>query len=187
MWQRLCANWVYGGFLAAWLLLALTPFLSAHWSTAFLLVFLQLPVYMLHQYEEHDHDRFRRMVNQLIGHGKEVLTPAAVFIINIPGVWGVNLISILLAAGCGIGWGLIGIYLTLVNGLAHIGQGFALRRYNPGLATSIFLFLPISLTALVQVTATGEASWLQQTVGLGSAILIHGAIIGYVKFRSRMG
>jgi len=185
MWNRLCTNWVYGGFLAGLLLLALTPLLTAGWSAALLLVFLQLPIYMLHQYEEHDHDRFRHMVNELMGHGKEVLTPGAVFIINIPGVWGVNVLSIWLAAHCGIGWGLIGIYLTLVNGVAHIAQGFARRSYNPGLATSLLLFLPVGIWALATVISTHQVTELQQVVGLGSALLIHAAIIGHVKLQAR--
>ncbi len=56
MLNRLFDNWVYGGFLAAFILLALTPFLSGGWSLALLLIWLHLPVYMLHQYEEHDAD-----------------------------------------------------------------------------------------------------------------------------------
>lgn len=185
MWQRLCANWVYGGFLSAFLLLGLTPLFSRGWSAALLLVFLQLPVYMLHQYEEHDHDRFRRMVNQLLAGGREALTSAAVFVINVPGVWGVNLVSILLAASCGIGWGLIGVYLTLVNGLLHIVQGMVRRAYNPGLVTSVFLFLPLSILALVLIAATHQATAIQQAVGLGAALLIHVLIIAYIKMRVR--
>ena len=95
--DRLYANWVYGGFLAGLLLIGLLPVFSQGWSLAMTLVFLQLPIYMLHQYEEHDADRFRRFVNENLGGGKELLSLFAVFIINILGVWGVNLISIFLA------------------------------------------------------------------------------------------
>jgi hypothetical protein len=52
MLDRLRDNWVYGGFLAALMLLALTPILESGWPLALLLIWLQLPVYMLHQYEE---------------------------------------------------------------------------------------------------------------------------------------
>ncbi len=57
MLSRLIANWVYGGFLAGLLLVLLEPVLTRSWAPALAAVFLQLPVYMLHQYEEHDHDR----------------------------------------------------------------------------------------------------------------------------------
>jgi hypothetical protein len=97
-------------------------------------VFLQLPLYMLHQFEEQDNDRFRIFFNRTIGGGREVLSPGAVFIINVPGVWGVIAASFYLAAHAQIGYGLIAVYLTLVNGVVHIVTGTASRCYNPGLA-----------------------------------------------------
>jgi hypothetical protein len=56
------------------------------------------PVYMVHQYEEHDNDRFRLFVNEKIGKQRVGLSPLAVFVINVPGVWGVIGISLALAA-----------------------------------------------------------------------------------------
>jgi len=183
--QRLVANWCYGGFLAAFLLLGLLPVIARDWSQALVFVYLQLPIYMLHQLEEHDGDRFRIFVNALFGGKREALTQAAVFVINIPGVWGVNLGSILLAAFVDVGYGLIGIYLTLVNALAHIAQGFALRRYNPGLGTAIFLFLPAGGLGLWAVNAAGHGGIFFNGLGLATAVAIHAAIIGYVVRRTR--
>jgi hypothetical protein len=88
MFKRIIDHWVYGGFLAGVLLLLLAPLLTAAWSTALTATFLHLPFYMLHQYEEHDDDRFRRFFNQTIGKGQEVLSREAVFVTNVPGVWG---------------------------------------------------------------------------------------------------
>ena len=51
MLDRLRDHWVYGGFLAGIMLLVLTPVLASGWPTALLLICLQLPAYMLHQYE----------------------------------------------------------------------------------------------------------------------------------------
>jgi hypothetical protein len=115
MMDRLYRHWTYGGFLAGILLLVLTPLFAAQWPLALLAIFLHLPVYMLHQYEEHDANRFADFINHNIGGGAEVLTPPIVFLANIPGVWGVNAISIWLAATVSLGYGLIGVYLTLVN------------------------------------------------------------------------
>ena len=86
--QRLIDNWVYGGFLAGILILGLFMAIGGDWSTALWLVALQLPLYMIHQYEEHDADRFRIFVNQLVGHGRDVLTTKAVFMINISSRFG---------------------------------------------------------------------------------------------------
>ncbi len=49
--SRLTRYWVYGGFLAGLLLLILLPQLAHYWSSALLVVFLQLPLYMFHQLE----------------------------------------------------------------------------------------------------------------------------------------
>lgn len=184
MIQRLVANWVYGGFLCAFLLLGLLPLFAKAWDPATTLVFLLLPIYMLHQFEEHDDDRFRLFVNNLLGGGREILSPAAVFVINIPGVWGVNLLALLLACFCGIGFGLIAVYLVLVNAIAHVGQALHYRRYNPGLTTAILLFLPFGCAALWAVQATGKAPWPFHALGLAAAIAIHAAIVGYTLRKS---
>src|ERR1700757_127939 len=80
MLGRLIANWVYSGFLAGLLLLFLTPDLVRSWPAAIVATFLCLPSYMIHQYEEHDNDRFRLYVNQKIG--RDALSPLAAFVIN---------------------------------------------------------------------------------------------------------
>ncbi|MFM7330198.1 MAG: hypothetical protein ACKO1L_00805 [Brachymonas sp.] len=89
MLNRLTAHWVYGGLVAGVLLLLLTPVLTAHWPALLVATYLHLPADMIHQFEEHDQDRFRLFFNQTIGKGHDVLSPMAVFITNVPGVWGV--------------------------------------------------------------------------------------------------
>ena len=185
MLTRLCDNWVYGGFLAALMLLLLTPVLASGWSLALLLIWLQLPVYMLHQYEEHDDDRFRRFVNATIGGGKEVLSRLDVFVINIGGVWGVDAAAFLLAARVDLGLGLIAVYLSLVNAFGHCAQALALRRYNPGLATAIGLFIPLGLVTLRVLAGHPEVTRTDHILGLAVALLIHAAIIVRVVSRKR--
>ena len=185
MLTRLCDNWVYGGFLAALMLLLLTPVLASGWSLALLLIWLQLPVYMLHQYEEHDGDRFRRFVNATIGGGKEVLSRLDVFVINIGGVWGVDAAAFLLAARVDLGLGLVAVYLSLVNAFGHCAQALALRRYNPGLATAIGLFIPLGLVTLRVLAGHPEVTRTDHILGLAVALLIHAAIIVRVVSRKR--
>lgn len=180
MMNRFFSYWVYGGFLAAFLLLGLMPAFTCTWELPLILVFLQLPVYMLHQLEEHDDDRFRRFINDLIGGGREVLSRGAVFVINVPGVWGVNLLSILLAFSLDLGFGLIAIYLTLINGLVHLAQAVRLRRYNPGLITAVILFLPVGGLALAAVMKSGSVTIGYHMLGLSSAVAIHLAIVGWI-------
>ena len=183
MLTRLFDYWVYGGFLAGIMLLALMPLFAVDWNPTFTAIFLLLPIYMLHQYEEHDGDRFRLYVNRVIGRGAEVLTPAAVFVINIGAVWLLDVVVIWLAWRVDLGLGLIAVYLMLVNALVHIAGGVRTRSYNPGLVTAIVLFLPAGLYALWRIEASGTATAQDQLISLAVAVGIHVAIIAYALFR----
>lgn len=183
MFGRLVTRWVQGGFLAGLLLAVLTPVITRDWPPALAATWWMLPLYMLHQFEEHDADRFRLFVNALVGGGREVLTPMAVFVINVPGVWGVIGASLALAAYRSPGYGLIAVYLVLVNGAVHVAQALTLRRPNPGLVTASLLFLPLGAYALTRIPAT-EA---EHALGLAVAALIHGAIIAHVRRRRQGG
>jgi hypothetical protein len=185
MFTRLRDNWVYGGFLAALMLLALTPVLARGWSFGLLLLWLQLPIYMLHQYEEHDDDSFRRFENTTVGGGKEVLSRFDVFVINIAGVWGVDAVAFWLAARVHLGLGLIAVYLSLVNSVGHCLQAVALRRYNPGLVSSILLFIPLGVATLLVLAGTSEVTPTDHVIGLAVALLIHIGIIFLVVTRKR--
>ena len=183
--DRLYRHWTYGGFLAGILLLVLTPLFAAQWPLALLAIFLHLPFYMLHQYEEHDANRFADFINDTIGGGAEVLTPPVVFLVNIPGVWGVNTISIWLAATLSLGYGLIGVYLTLVNAAVHILPALRRRDYNPGLISAVILFLPLSIASMAAIHATGDATTFHHVLGFGIAVLMHVALMLHVLSRRR--
>lgn len=185
MIARLLQNWVYGGALAGVLLLAMFPLLTDGWAETLQLTFLFLPLYMIHQYEEHDADRFRLFFNATIGHGQQVLTPAAVFVINVPGVWGVIALATYLSAWVAPGLGLIAVYLAVVNAVVHVVQAALLRRYNPGLGTAVVIFLPVGAYVVGQFNAADAGGWMWQALGIGSAVAIHIAIMIYA--RSRMG
>ena len=178
-------NWMYAGLIAALFLLAVLPLLVGAYDLPFLLVYLQLPVYMIHQVEEHHADRFRTFVNEHVGGGRNALTTPAVVFINIPLVWGVDLAAIYLARFVGIGFGLIAIYLMLVNAFVHIAASVALRAYNPGLVTGIVLFIPAGVWALVEVSGVPGVTLADQIGGLVFAILVHVGIVVYVVRRSR--
>lgn len=152
------------------------------WATSFplLMVYIQLPLYMLHQWEEHAGDRFRTFVNELLGGGKEVLTRPATFVINSAGVWGVDILAIMLAVFGEPSLGLMGIYLTLINAVMHIGQGIKLRRYNPGLCTGVALFVPAGLLGLL---AFRDAGFPAHAFGIAVGVLLHAVIIVHVKRR----
>ena len=66
-----------------------------------------------------------------------------IFLINVPGVWGVIAVSLWLAVSVNIGFASIAVYLLLVNAVIHIAHAMFFRSYNPGLGTAILLFLPV--------------------------------------------
>lgn len=178
-------NWSRMAPPAALLLLALSPLLLYHGlSLALYLVFLQLPVYMLHQYEEHAHGAFRAYINQFVAGGRDALTNTAIFWINIGGVWVMDLIVLYLAVYITPALGLIAVYLTLLNGLLHIGMALGARRYNPGLWTSLVLFLPASLYALTVLARLPSATAGMHTLGLGVALALH--VVVFITIRTRL-
>jgi hypothetical protein len=187
MLNRLVANWVYGGFLAGILLLLMTPILAHNWPPALLATFLCLPAYMLHQYEEHDDDRFRTFFNKHFGKGREILSPMAVFLINVPGVWGVIGASFMLAAALNPGFGLIAAYLVLLNAVIHVVSAVALRGYNPGLVTAVFFFFPLGGFCVAAIQESGFGSVWMHVIGVAAAIGIHAAIAIPVVLGARTG
>jgi hypothetical protein len=184
---RLFTYWTYGGFLAGIMILALMPLLASGWSPAFTAVFLLLPIYMLHQYEEHDGDRFRLYVNRMVGHGEEVLTPAAVFVINIGAVWILDVVVIYLAWRVDLGLGLIAVYLMLINAFVHIAGAIRSRSYNPGLVTAVVLFLPFGGYAWWRIQASGVPTTAEHIIGLAISIAVHAIIVAYaIRRRSAL-
>ena len=182
MWARLTVNWVYGGFLAGLMVLALFPLLTQGWSAQDYLSFLVLPLYMLHQFEEHDDDRFRTFFNATIGKGYPVLTQSAVFIINIVGVWCVLVAVFYAMRWWSSGWGIIAIYLIAINAAVHIFSAAFEKQYNPGLITACLFFVP--LTAYYSWTQD-QISIAQNIVGFVIAFAIHASIMVYAKMRYR--
>jgi hypothetical protein len=163
MWRWLVRDWQWpaAALFAAVFLLALLPVFAAHAGAALALVFLQLPVYMIHQWEEHTGDRFRQYANRTIGGGREALTPAGTFWINSLGVWGVDLAALYLAWKVEPAAGLVAGYLAVVNAAG--------------------LLLPAGGWCVWQ--AGSECGWLPHVLGLASAVGVHVVVVGYVAGR----
>jgi Protein of unknown function with HXXEE motif len=103
----------------------------------------------------------------------------------VPGVWGVIAASFYLAVCVSVGYGLIAVYLTLVNAIVHIMYSVVFRAYNPGVATAVLLFLPASVFGIVTLQQTGQVEWRHHLVGILIAVGIHVAIVVYIKTRTK--
>lgn len=178
--QWLEKHWVAGALFMGVALVLLVPVVTAGNDRPVLLIYLAQAVYMLHQVEEHTGDRFRTFVNNRVFGGVEALTVGDVLWINLPGVWGVNLLSLYAALYAGPGYGLAAPYLILVNGIAHLGMAAKLRCYNPGLVTGVVLFFPFAIASLVLIPATPA----QHALGFAIALAIHAVIAIHAKIRA---
>ncbi|MEO0419767.1 MAG: HXXEE domain-containing protein [Pseudomonadota bacterium] len=124
-----------------------------------------LCAYLIHQFEEHWIDvfgnvyAFQASVNAIIAtltngpaDPTRPLTAEGIFVINTSLVWLVGFIAIATAPNrvfptlCMAG-------IVLVNGLVHIAGALAFSAYNPGLVTSIVVFLPLSIAAYIWIGA----------------------------------
>lgn len=177
-------QWPYAGALAAGFLLVLFPVLWHTAGLALALVFLQLPVYMIHQLEEHAGERFRLYVNALLGSGADVLSRAQIFWINSLAVWLLSLVVLLLATFADLSFGLIAIYGAGFNALVHVLVALVKRGYNPGLGTAVALMIPIAVWAAIEVTRVARPGLGYELLAIALAVGIHAALIA-IALRQR--
>jgi hypothetical protein len=177
-------QWPMAALFAGLLLLAMAPIWGVVAGSAIALVWLQLPIYMIHQFEEHYGDRFRLYVNRNVAHC-DALTPEGAFWINSLGVWGLDLAMLYLAVFVSPTLALAAFYLPIVNAIAHIRETAVRRQYNPGLWTSLALFLPVAGYGLYRVSQETGATAADQLLGLGIAVAVHVMIIVYLVMRMK--
>ncbi len=167
---------------AVLMLCSLPVFLTAN-NRSLILLYTLLPVYMIHQYEEHAHGRFVEFFNSTMGRGYDVLTRASAFWINILEVWLAFLVSFYLAKYVALGIAFVPIYLTIINGFTHVVASIALRRYNPGLYTSLLLFLPWGFFLLIYFNTITRFRLFFNGIGLLTGVIGHVVIVVYALRR----
>ena len=86
-----------------------------------------------------------------------------------------------------VGFAFVPVYTGLVNGLTHAIASLALRRYNPGLYTTLLLFFPWGIFLLVYFNAATEPSLVFNVIGVLVGIVGHAIIVVYaLRRRSRL-
>jgi hypothetical protein len=96
-------NWSRMSLPFAVLMLCSLPVFLTAGNGSLILLYTWIPVYMIHQYEEHAHGRFAEFFNSTMGRGYGVLTRASAFWINILEVWLAFLVSFYLAKYVALG------------------------------------------------------------------------------------
>jgi len=176
-------HWMRAGLVLAGVLLLLTPVLVHEVRPVIVLAYLQLPLYLLHQYEEHADGAFQRYVTRALGGGREVLDARAVLWINVGLVWGLDLLWLLLAVFVHPGWGMVAAAMAVVNGAAHVVDAVRFRRVNPGLWTAALLFLPLGGAALWGTAVLAQVPPVGWLLALLAAALAHLPVLVSVRRR----
>lgn len=193
-------GWPYVGLVAALLLVA---WLFAErrpadapprWRDPAFVLPLLWPMYLLHQFEEHGIDLLGRRYAFLgelcatFGHAGDLAhcpgDPAFIFAVNAVGCQVTFACALFfrrrnpLVAACA--WG-----VAVVNAVTHIAAGVAHLAYNPGLLTSLLLFVPLSALMIRAVLRAGlvRARELPRVVLTGVAI--HVVLMGSLLLRAK--
>jgi hypothetical protein len=158
------------------------------WRDPEWLVCLVLPLYMLHQFEEHGYNllgqrfHFLDELCVLLGHPRLDQCPADprfVFAVNVGGVWIQGLLAIayrrrnVLVGACALG-------TPLVNVIAHVGPAVAFRTYNSGLLTALLLFVPYCAWTLRAFRRAGLLGGRQLAIVVACGVLTHAILAGSV-------
>lgn len=169
-WQRALPALAIAG-VVAWLIAFHADPTSERALFAALLV-----IYMVHQTEEHLWPGgFRQFTNARLFKSSNPNWPVdidGVALVNIVYVWVPLALAVIWPdelRWIGLGW----VALTLVNGIIHVVTTLRFRVYNPGLVTSIVLFLPFTLYVLYHEVAIGAISGVEVAALLIAGVLLH--------------
>jgi len=166
-------------FLALYLTIVLVLFVLNK-NFALFLIWIQIPVYCLHQFEEYIYPGgFIEYFNiNVMGSNRKnwPLTRKNAFWINIPIIFIGFPISAILASQIDISIGIWIAYFSVVNALLHLGMFFR-YRYNPGLIASVLLNIPVGIYTVYYFATNQLISLNSHIIGISIAITIQGILM----------
>lgn len=143
-------------------------------------------VYLVHQFEEHGidaeghHYAFRGFLCASLGFAdpRTCLVPYSfITSVNVAAVWLAGPAAALL----GRRWPAIALsYFSIpfVNLFAHVGPSLAKGAYNPGEATAIVLFLPLSLWTFHVALSRYRLGWRAIIATVAAGVVLHAVLLG---------
>lgn len=187
MMKWLVNNWYKATIFAAIYSLLFIFLFVYDQDFALFLIWLHVPVYLLHEFEEFVFPGgFPEMMTEmLVGKGHEVsyALKKAGFWVNVPFIFfGFPLVAAL-ATLLGLSWGMYVVYFTLIAALPHLISAVKDKKlYNPGMFASVFLNLPVSIYTIYYFASHDLVPVSAHVIGLGLAI---GAMAGPMVFQIR--
>lgn len=153
---------------------------------ALFLIWMQFPVYLIHQFEEHFYPgHFREFINKEIFNSSRPdapLTPCDVFWINILVIWVLFPLAAVLAQNVSMAYGVFLPIFGLFNATLHILMFVIKRKYNPGLLVSAFVNYPTGIYTLWILNNQGLMTSTHVYVAFIASFLLHLAMIMMVRF-----
>lgn len=151
------------------------------------LIWLQFPVYLLHQFEEHAWPGgFKKFTNKVIFGVENTDVPLNdinIFWINIPIIWIFFPLFAVLAQHIDLSIGSILPVLGLFNATLHILTTIIKRKYNPGTIVSLFLNYPTGIYTLWEMHRAHLLTPITWVYAVGFAFIAHLFIAVYARHR----
>ncbi len=158
------------------------------------LIWLQTPIYWLHQFEEYVYPGgFAYFFNRkLLGSSRDDWPVTKMFSlwINIPIIFVAFPVSAALAGIYGLSWGIWTAYFSVLNALSHLGM-FSRFGYNPGFAISLLFNIPVGIYTIYVFFNNDAVTLTAHITGLVIAFLVQGGLmiwgLGVMRRRVRRG
>jgi hypothetical protein len=153
------------------------------------LIWIQIPIYLLHQFEEHSWPGgFKKFVNKEIFNvevGEYPLNDTNIFWINVPIIWVLMPIFASLSY-INLFFGLWIPYFAVFNSLTHVIGAIVKRKYNPGLFVSLVLGIPVATYTLWLFYNLVNVPLIITLLSILVVLLLHIAIIIPAVRRSKL-
>ena len=181
-------NWLYKNWakLSVLFAIVLTVFIVIFIkleNIVLFLIWIQIPIYLLHQFEEHAWNGFQNYINKKVfkvHEGNFPLNEKNIFWINIPIIWilmpifaGLSSINIM--------FGLWIPYFAVFNSLSHVIFSIRNREYNPGLIISLILGIPVGTYTLIVFYSYIAVPVVISIISIFFVLLLHIIIFGYIR------
>lgn len=153
------------------------------------LIWIQIPIYLLHQFEEHSWPGgFKKFVNKEIFNvevGEYPLNDINIFWINVPIIWVLMPIFASLSY-INLFFGLWIPYFAVFNSLTHVIGAIVKRKYNPGLFVSLVLGIPVATYTLWLFYNLVNVPLIITLLSILAVLLLHITIIIPAVRRSKL-
>ncbi len=169
-------------FLAVYLTILLVLFVMKQ-NFALFLIWIQTPVYFLHQFEEYIlPGGFIAYFNtKILGSNKKnfPLDEKTSFWINIPIIFVAFPVSAILAGQFGLSVGIWTAYFSIINAASHLGMFLKHKKYNPGFWVSLLINIPVGIFTIYNFASHQIIPISAHIIGLVIALVIQGTVMIY--------